>query len=574
MAEDFWGLNLNLDDFERLLKKDDLIEEPVSIQTFVRDKKYLGLERDLSEKQLEIAKRVTQIYKPETLCAFMGEEKGLEYYKNYTVNEVVCMLGKGAGKDHTSRISMAYIVYLLHCLNDPIDYFGKAHGVTIDLLNLAVNAQQAKNVFFDPFKKLLLASPFFNDKGFEPRVSEIQFFDRPIRCFSGHSESEGWEGYEVLLVVLDEIAAFKTDFELKNVENAQRAKGSASGIYNMSKVSVISRFPRVGKVVLLSFPRYKGDFITTRYKQIEDAGGEDGAWAMKAATWEVNPTISREDLEPEFKRNPIEAEARFACNPPDMEDAYFRDPEMVREAFRYANSPVNEDGSWAEWFNGTDGFPRYIHVDLALKHDQAALCMVHLSGMKDVQTMAGIERLPILNVDYIQTWKAGYHEEIPLADIRNTINLLGKKFPVAMVTFDQYASQEMMQTLRAWGYNSQQHTVRKTDYDTLLSAIYDRRIRGYWVEQLVEQELLKLKLINNTKVDHPTTGSKDIADALAGSVFMCITNLGIQQDIDIEIWDDKSLDFDDYEIEEIITPKVETPKQIPADLEGWLFEAI
>jgi hypothetical protein len=211
-----------------------------------------------------------------------------------------------------------------------------------------------------------------------------------------------------------------------------------------------------------------------------------------------------------------------------MEDAYFRDPQMVREAFRYADDPVQTDGSWAPWFNGTDGFPRYIHVDLALKHDQAALCMVHLSGMRDVQTMVGIERLPVLNVDYIQTWKAGFNEEIPLADIRNTINLLGKKFPVAMVTFDQYASQEMMQTLRAWGYNSQQHTVRKTDYDTLLSAIYDRRIRGYWVEQLVEQELLKLKLINNTKVDHPTTGSKDIADALAGSIYMCITNLGIE----------------------------------------------
>ena len=85
MAEDFWGLNLNLDDFERLLKKDDLVEEPVPIPVFVRDKKYLGLERDLSDKQLEIAKRITQILKPETLCAYMGEEKGLEYYQNYLI---------------------------------------------------------------------------------------------------------------------------------------------------------------------------------------------------------------------------------------------------------------------------------------------------------------------------------------------------------------------------------------------------------------------------------------------------------------------------------------------------------
>ena len=144
----------------------------------------------LSEKQLEIARRITQIYRPETLIQLMGEEKGLQYYKNYNVNEVICMLGKGSGKDHTSRISFAYIAYLLHCLRDPLEYFGKSHGVTIDLLNLAVNAQQAQRVFFEPLKKLLLSSPYFNEVGFEPRVGEVFFFSRPIRFFSGHSESE------------------------------------------------------------------------------------------------------------------------------------------------------------------------------------------------------------------------------------------------------------------------------------------------------------------------------------------------------------------------------------------------
>lgn len=573
MSNEFWGLNLDFEDFDSLLRRDDLVEEPVSIETFVSDRKFLGMERPLSEIQVEISRHITQILKPETLVQLMGEEKGLAYYKQYTVNEVVAMLGKGSGKDHTSRISMAYIVYLLHCLRDPVDYFGKAHGVTIDLLNLAVNAQQAKNVFFDPLKKLLMASPYFNEKGFEPRVSEILFFDRPIRCFSGHSESEGWEGYEVLLVVLDEIAAFKTDNELKAAENTQRAKGSASAIYNMSKVSVISRFPKVGKVVLLSFPRYKGDFITTRYDEVAKTQDET-TWAIKRATWEVNPTISREDLEPEFKRNPVEAEARFNCNPPEMTDAYFREPEMVRAAFRYADDPEAEDGTWKPWFSGVDGFPRFIHVDLATKHDSAAICMVHLSGMKEVQTMVGIERLPIINVDYIKSWTAKPNEEIPLADIRNTIALLARKFSVSLITFDQYASQEMIQTLRTWGYNADLHTVRKTDYDTLLSAIYDGRLRGYWNEYLVENELLKLKLINNTKIDHPTTGSKDRADALAGAMYMCMTHFGVDEEISIEIWSDADVDDETEDTIEKIRP-VQTPtREIPPDLEAFLFETL
>jgi len=206
--DDPWGLNLELRDFDRLLRKEVLVEEPVDITVFVGDQRFLGMP-PLSEIQEEIARHITQVLRAPTLIQLHGEEKGLEIYEKYTVNEVIALLGKGAGKDHVSRICFAYIVYLMHCLRDPLEYYGKAHGIYIDLLNLAVNAQQAQRVFFEPFKNLLLNSPFFTEVGFEPRVSELFFFSRPVRCFSGHSEAEGWEGYELMAVVLDEVAAFR-----------------------------------------------------------------------------------------------------------------------------------------------------------------------------------------------------------------------------------------------------------------------------------------------------------------------------------------------------------------------------
>jgi hypothetical protein len=527
---DFMGMNLELSDFERLLRQDDLIETPVDIQTFVQDKKYLGLP-PLSDIQLEIVRHSTQIFKERTLISMMGEEDGRAYYKKYTDNEVICMLGKGSGKDHCARISMAYTVYLIHCLRDPLIYFGKAHGVYIDLLNLAVNAQQAQRVFFEPFKNLLLRSPFFNEVGFEPRVSEIFFFSRPVRCFSGHSESEGWEGYEVMTVILDEIAAFKTDAELRG---ETRAKGSASAIYNMSKLSVMSRFPEVGKVILLSFPRYKGDFIQQRFISANEKK-EPKTWTIKAATWEVNPTIKREQLESEYVRNPVEARSRFECEPPNMEDAYFRDPELVRKAFSYGDNPINEDGEYHKWFNGTDGQTRFIHVDLALKRDRAALAMVHCPGFKEVKTMMGVETLPVINVDLVHSWEASVNQEINFASIRQMIVDLCRKFNVAKVTFDRWQSIEMIQSLRSQGINADFHSVKKTDYDTLMTAIYDMRLRGYWNELLVEEELLKLRLFSNNRIDHPNSGSKDLADAVTGATFVCVQNIAIDAEIDIEI---------------------------------------
>ena len=527
---DYLNLNLEIDDFDRLLRSDDLIATPVPIQTFVQEKKYLGLP-PLSDIQEEIVKHNTQIFKEKTLIALMGQEAGSKYYKDYTDNEVICMLGKGSGKDHCSRISMAYTIYLLHCLRDPLNYFGKAHGVYIDLLNLAVNAQQAQRVFFEPFKNLLLNSPFFNEVGFEPRVSEVFFFSRPVRCFSGHSESEGWEGYEVLTVVLDEIAAFKTDAELKGVT---RSKGSASAIYNMSKLSVMSRFPEVGKVILLSFPRYKGDFIEQRYYGAREKN-EPKTWFIKAATWEVNPTIKREQLESEYIRNPVEAAARFECNPPNMEDAYFRDPDLVRKAFMLEDNPMDEEGQFHNWFNGTDNQIRFIHVDLALKRDRAALSLVHCLGFREVKTLNGVESLPIIKVDLVHAWEASINEEINFASIRQMIVDLCRKFDVAKVTFDRWQSIEMIQSLRSLGINADFHSVKKTDYDTLMTAIYDGRLRGYWDELLVEEELLKLRLFSNNRIDHPNSGSKDLADAVAGAVFVCVENMAVNAEVSIEI---------------------------------------
>ena len=38
MGDDFFGTNLELGDFEKLLKNEDLIEEPVPLEKFVTDK--------------------------------------------------------------------------------------------------------------------------------------------------------------------------------------------------------------------------------------------------------------------------------------------------------------------------------------------------------------------------------------------------------------------------------------------------------------------------------------------------------------------------------------------------------
>ena len=88
-------------------------------------------------------------------------------------------------------------------------------------------------------------------------------FDHSITVYSGHSERESHEGLNLLLAVLDEISGFASEVGTGNEQGK-----TAENIYKAFRGSVDSRFPDLGKVVLLSFPRYPGDFISEKYDSV------------------------------------------------------------------------------------------------------------------------------------------------------------------------------------------------------------------------------------------------------------------------------------------------------------------
>ena len=184
-------------DFFEVLKSSHFDEIPVDAKTFVEGEDFLG-QPQLSEAQYDLVESMSQIYRVEELIEIMGEEAGRRHYKKYTKNEIIMQLGKGSGKDFTSTVGCAYLVYKLLCLKDPARYFGKPAGDAIDIINVAINAQQAKNVFFKGFKTKIERSPWFAGK-YDPKAEQINF-DKSITVYSGHSERESHEGLNLIPV--------------------------------------------------------------------------------------------------------------------------------------------------------------------------------------------------------------------------------------------------------------------------------------------------------------------------------------------------------------------------------------
>jgi hypothetical protein len=588
-------------DFLEALQEDAFEEIPVEIEEFVTSREYLSLP-PLSDYQYIMIKASTQIYKKETLIKLYGEIEGEKRWKQ-TCNEVIFQLGKGSGKDYTSTIACAYVVYLLLCLKDPARYYGKPPGDAIDIINVAVNAVQAQQVFFKGFKQRITKCRWFDGK-YNEKAGSIEFA-KSITVHSGHSQRESWEGYNLLFAVLDEISGF----DLESTSGNEQAK-TAAAIYKMFRGSVDSRFPQFGKLILLSFPRFKNDYIQQRYNEVvadkeivirthtfkidedlpDDTEGntfsieweEDHiinykvprVFALKRPTWEINPTIKIENLAMNFYSDPIDALSRFACMPPDAIDAMFSSREKVERAFNNLNLALDNQNVFREWFKPDPEKMYYVHVDLAQKHDHCAVSLAHVDKWVTMKISGAMtDAAPYVVVDAVRYWTPTKEKVVDFTEVKNYIlSLKQRGFNIKRVTFDRWNSYDMMEQLKAQGMACETLSVAKKHYEDMLLCIMEERVSGPQIPLLIE-ELLQLRIVKRDKVDHPRKGSKDLADATCGAIYNAIS-LTPKGDNEVHVYLYDQFD-EDLDREEPVVPQdnvIRQPKQrqMPSHLREYL----
>jgi hypothetical protein len=549
-------------DFFEVLKENHFIEKPVDAKTFVESPDYLGQPK-LSDIQYDIVEAMSQIYRKEDLVEIMGESEGSAYFSKYTKNEIILQLGKGSGKDFVSTVACAYVVYKLLCLKDPASYYGKPSGDAIDIINVAINAQQAKNVFFKGFKTKIEKSPWFAGK-YNPKADSIEF-DKAITVYSGHSERESHEGLNLFLAVLDEISGFASEVGTGNEQGK-----TADNIYKAFRGTVDSRFPDLGKVVLLSFPRYQGDFISQRYDAVvaeketverrhkfiineELPEGPDNefeiTWeedhilsykipkvlALKRPTWEVNPTRKIDDFKIAFLTDLGDAMMRFLCTPTYSSDAFFKQKDKLIKCMTLTN-PVDTFRRFSENFKPDPDKTYYIHADLAQKHDKCAVAIAHVDKWVNIQVIKDYEQVaPIVIVDAVAWWEPKSEGPVNLSEVKQwIINLRRQGFNIGIVSFDRWQSFDIQNELKAVGIRTDTVSVAKKHYEDLAMMIYEERVAIPMIPLLLE-EMSELKIMKGNRVDHPRKKSKDLADAVCGAVFGAISHTPKDTNLEIDI---------------------------------------
>ena len=560
-------------------------EAPVDLDTFIQDNKFLGLNSiKLSPVQFEAVRTIERIYYPELypLMAEGFDDPALKEYWGREMpvkNLVTLQWGKGSGKDAIARFSSLRVAYLLLCMKSPQDYFGIPDYDSIHLLNIAVNAKQAMNAFFNPMREATKRG-WFKDKA-DPKQDMIEY-DKHVLAISGHSDAESQEGLNIMLGVADEIDAFRAKNEMVGLgSRAREASTSAESILKMLKGSASTRFPRTYKRVVISYPRYIGSTIQQQTDEgrasIKEFGVEKSIHFVSGplATWEVNPRIrGKEDFAEDYRKDPDEAASMYECKPKRATDAYFRNPAIFQIAVDKAEQPITIDYDLVDTFSETTkktvrgweptftfapdfvsvpGARYAIHADLAIRGDRAGLAMSHIERweerVENVTDETGFitqrhTQVPVLRNDFTISFEADIsakdHDgvtpkprEIQIRWVRQLVfELIKRDFYLGLVTYDGFQSADSMQVLESHGIETDRvSTDRDPDiWKTLKDVASEARLQMPY-SSLLQKELEALSRGDKGKVDHPPGGSKDEADAFACSIVGAIA-LGGEEDPD------------------------------------------
>jgi hypothetical protein len=154
--------------------------------------------------------------------------------------------------------------------------------------------------------------------------------------------------------------------------------------------------------------------------------------------------------------------------------------------------------------------------------------MGHIAEIKEIDG----EKKPYIVIDCMIRIKAMPGTEILLSDVRRIIYDLKEErgFRIYSVSIDGFQSTDTMQQLRKKKFVSEYLSVDRSTlpYEDLREAIYEERLefppyQTYLTKgadrtvEIAIQELTELQH-DGKKVDHPSKGSKDVADGMAGVV--------------------------------------------------------
>ena len=522
---------------------------PVDIETFLLDPYYMNLHGQVFPEVMPYVKEVNS--------------------GKYV--EAVFTGGIGSAKTTIALWTQEYQLYLLSLMRNPHALYGIAAADELVMVFQNITEKLARTVDYPRFKAAIEKSPYFqqhfpHDDSLE---SELVFPNRIIvKPVSGSSMAA--IGQNVIGGLIDELNYMAV------IEKSSRSVDSgtynqAVEVYNSIARRRKSRFLKDGKMpgilCLVSSKRYPGQFTDTKE---EEAKTDKTIFIYNKRVWDIKPeAFSKrkfpvfigddfrkprilepgekvdksdshlidhipEDFRIDFEKDIINALRELAGVSNLTKSPFIPDPAAISKVFSKRSSIFSRDDTdfdrrelkiMPNHFVNIER-PRFCHFDLAVTGDSVGLTIGHVDKFVTMDRGGGVtELLPHIYIDGSLEVAPPRNGEILFYKLRRLLYMVRSLgLNLRWVTFDAFQSVDSIQLLRQKGYAVGVQSMDKetTPYDFVKAAVYDRRIDIPSNPKLLK-ELRELQFTlqpnKKFKVDHLPSGSKDVADSLAGVVF-------------------------------------------------------
>lgn len=473
----------------------------------------------------------------------------------------------GIGKTTMASIVIPYMVHHTLCLKEPQKFYELLPGSRIAFMQMSTSDSQAKETLFGDIKARIQYSPWFmNAWMYDPNYKNQLRFPKEIWVLPGNSQETTFEGYNILGGILDEADSHKVTEEKDYAEQG----------FTTIDSRIRSRFQDRGFLMVVGQMKKADGFAARKYKDMQK---NEKAHTVRMTIWESlgwqrftlpngvrdsffydthrKITVPREAVpllkNPEFLievpnvyRKPFENAPEKALRdlagiPPSIEDPFISLIDRITDAqdkwveIFGQESPVDQNPTrpqFFDWFKGKDGLKRALAIDTAISGDGDALGIA-MGHVRETVEIDG-ELKPFIVFDCLIRIKAAPGTEIILGDVRQLVYHLSDdlNFKIKTITMDGFQSTDTLQQFRKKHFQADYLSVdrQKLPYEDLRDAIYERRIafpRYLTKIKKGEDEAVNIAFKelseltdNGKKIDHPPSGSKDVADAMAAVTFM------------------------------------------------------
>jgi hypothetical protein len=402
------------------------------------------------------------------------------------------LLVHNSGKTATASFLTAYAFFEVISKPHPARHWGLLDNQLISLTAVAASERQVQDGVFGNVVGMIENNEFFN-QWFDINIRAGDIYCKSKNCkiralSSSGNTSAGRSNY---FVVFDELDLFDED--------------QAWNIYNTLSKSVVS-FGKDGKYMSISSPRSSTGIMMTLYQratQLDEFGVPlaPHIFAKKYPTWELNPNINYEELIEECKFDMDRFYADFACEPGMLSTIQFQDGVRLTSMPNVLFDPNAYSGK----------FNHVLAIDPAVKNDAFGMATAYYDFNRDMIVVDGVHDFRRQDGD----------ARIDSNKVRGFIDRIIPQLNIDTVLHDVYMYPELLDHIENdLGVELIFHQVDKVDYDFWkdLQARNKTEVCHHDLMKYEAERLIVKRLATKDRVDHPSSGSKDMADCVASCI--------------------------------------------------------